>query len=39
MNEAWREMFGPDLPARATVRTDLVVPDGLVEIMVVAVKP
>jgi 2-iminobutanoate/2-iminopropanoate deaminase len=38
MNAAWRDAFGADVPARATVRTGLVVPDGLVEIMVVAVK-
>ena len=38
MNEAYREIFARDFPARATVRAGLVAPDGLVEIMFVAVK-
>ena len=38
MNEAYREVFTKDYPARATVETGLVNPDGLVEIMLVAVK-
>jgi 2-iminobutanoate/2-iminopropanoate deaminase len=37
MNTAYREFFGPAFPARTTVVTPLVVPDGLVEIMVTAV--
>ena len=39
MNEAWREVFGTQFPARATVVTDLVAPDGLVEIMITAARP
>ena len=39
MNEAWREVFATQLPARATVVTGLVAPDGLVEIMVTAARP
>lgn len=39
MNVAYRELFGPDFPARTTVVTPLVVPDGLVEIMATAVVP
>jgi aminoacrylate peracid reductase len=36
MNDAYRSFFGSGFPARATVRSGLVAPDGLVEIMVVA---
>jgi len=35
----WREVFATQLPARATVVTGLVAPDGLVEIMVTAARP
>ena len=38
MNEAYRTIFTKDFPTRATVGTDLVVADGLLEIMFVAVK-
>jgi len=38
MNEAYRETFTREFPARATVETGLVAPDGLVEIMFTAVK-
>jgi len=38
MNAAWREVFKTSPPARATVRTGLVAPDGVVEIMLTAVK-
>lgn len=38
MNQAYREVFRADPPARATVRVGLVNPAGLVEIMVTAVK-
>jgi reactive intermediate/imine deaminase len=38
MNDPYRAFFTKDFPARATVRADLVAPDGLVEIMVVAAK-
>lgn len=38
MNEAYREIFTKDFPARATVETGLVAQDGLVEIMFTAVK-
>lgn len=38
MNDAYRAFFAKDFPARATVRVDLVAPDGLVEIMVTAAK-
>jgi 2-iminobutanoate/2-iminopropanoate deaminase len=38
MNTAYRAAIGKDFPARATVRTGLVGPDGLVEIMFVASK-
>ena len=38
MNEAYREVLPRDFPARATVRTGLVAPDGLVEIMLTAAK-
>src|SRR5207253_1760756 len=37
MNAAYREFFGAEFPARATVGTGLVAPDGLVEIMMTAV--
>jgi reactive intermediate/imine deaminase len=37
MNGQYRQFFGSDFPARATVVTPLVAPDGLVEIMVTAV--
>jgi reactive intermediate/imine deaminase len=39
MNQEYRAFFGRDFPARATVGTGLVAPDGLVEIMVTAVRP
>jgi aminoacrylate peracid reductase len=38
MNEAYREIFPRDFPARATIGTSLVAPDGLVEIMFTAAK-
>lgn len=38
MNGAYREIFKADFPARATVQSGLVAPDGLVEIMFTAVK-
>jgi len=38
MNDAYRAFFGKDFPARATVGAGLFDPDGLVEIMVTAVK-
>jgi enamine deaminase RidA (YjgF/YER057c/UK114 family) len=38
MNAGYRTVFTKDFPARATVRTGLVAPDGLVEIMFTAVK-
>ncbi|MBL8205569.1 MAG: hypothetical protein JNM09_15140 [Blastocatellia bacterium] len=38
MNEVYRPQFSKDFPARATVITDLVNADGLVEIMLTAVK-
>jgi 2-iminobutanoate/2-iminopropanoate deaminase len=38
MNTAYREVFGKAPPARATVEAGLVAPDGLVEIMMTAVK-
>lgn len=38
MNRGYRSIFTKDFPARATVRTGLVSPDGLVEIMFVAAK-
>ena len=38
MNRGYRTVFTKDFPARATVRTGLVAPDGLVEIMFVAAK-
>ena len=39
MNDVYRGFFQRDFPARATVQTGLVAPDGLVEIMMTAVKP
>lgn len=39
MNEVYRGFFARDFPARATVESGLVAADGLVEIMVTAVKP
>jgi 2-iminobutanoate/2-iminopropanoate deaminase len=39
MNREYRAFFGKDFPARATVVTPLVAPDGLVEIMTTAVLP
>ena len=39
MNEVWRPYFKAGLPSRAAVRTGLVAPDGIIEIMVTAVKP
>jgi len=36
MNDAYRAFFGRDFSARTTIRSGLVVPDGLVEILVVA---
>lgn len=39
MNQQYRGFFERDFPARATVGTGLVAPDGLVEIMMTAVKP
>lgn len=38
MNEAYRAVLAKDFPARATVGTGLVSPDGLVEIMFTAAK-
>jgi reactive intermediate/imine deaminase len=38
MNEGYRETFSREFPARATIETGLVAPDGLVEIMFTAVK-
>ena len=38
MNTAYREVFPKAFPARATVEAGLVAPDGLVEIMMTAVK-
>lgn len=38
MNAGYRATFTKDFPARATVETGLVAPDGLVEIMFTAVK-
>jgi enamine deaminase RidA (YjgF/YER057c/UK114 family) len=38
MNAAYREPFGDNPPARATVEAGLVAPDGLVEIMMTAAK-
>jgi aminoacrylate peracid reductase len=38
MNQAYREVLPRDFPARTTVGTGLVVPEGLVEVMLTAVK-
>ena len=38
MNDAYRAAMSPPFPARATVETALVVPDGLVEIAMTAVR-
>jgi 2-iminobutanoate/2-iminopropanoate deaminase len=38
MNEAYRPFFTRGFPARATVEAGLVSPDGLVEIMMTAVR-
>jgi len=38
MNEAYRETFAKDFPARTTVGIEIVIPDPLVEIMLTAVK-
>jgi enamine deaminase RidA (YjgF/YER057c/UK114 family) len=38
MNEAYRSALAPPYPARATIEAGLVAPDGLVEIMMTAVK-
>jgi len=39
MNDQYRAFFGKDFPARTTVATPLIAPDGLVEIMMTAVLP
>jgi aminoacrylate peracid reductase len=39
MNTEYRAFFGKDFPARTTVQSGLVAPDGQVEIMMTAVKP
>ena len=39
MNDAYRAFFERSFPARSTVGVGLVAPDGLVEIMLTAVKP
>jgi reactive intermediate/imine deaminase len=39
MNSEYRTFFGSEFPARTTVQAGLVAPDGLVEIMMTAVKP
>jgi 2-iminobutanoate/2-iminopropanoate deaminase len=39
MNEAYLGALAPPFPARTTVQAPLVAPDGLVEVMVTAVKP
>jgi 2-iminobutanoate/2-iminopropanoate deaminase len=38
MNEAYRETFTKDFPARTTVGIEIVIPDPLVEIMLTVVK-
>lgn len=38
MNEAYREAFAKDFPARTVVVTEIVIPDPLVEIMLTAVR-
>jgi reactive intermediate/imine deaminase len=39
MNDVYKGFFERGFPARATIQTGLVAPEGLVEIMVTAVKP
>jgi reactive intermediate/imine deaminase len=39
MNREYRTFFGGAFPARTTVQAGLVAPDGLIEIMMTAVKP
>jgi aminoacrylate peracid reductase len=39
MNTEYRAFFGKDFPARTTVQSGLLAPDGVVEIMMTAVKP
>jgi enamine deaminase RidA (YjgF/YER057c/UK114 family) len=39
MNTEYRAFFGKEFPARTTVKSGLVAADGLVEIMMIAVKP
>ena len=39
MNDAYRAFFKEGFPARATVASGLFAPDGLVEIMMTAVRP
>jgi enamine deaminase RidA (YjgF/YER057c/UK114 family) len=39
MNDAYRAFFKESFPARATVASGLFAPDGLVEIMMTAVRP
>jgi 2-iminobutanoate/2-iminopropanoate deaminase len=39
MNSEYRTFFGREFPARTTVQAGLVAPDGLIEIMMTAVKP
>lgn len=38
-DEVWQECFGDHKPARATVKTDLVYPELLVEVQAIAVHP
>jgi 2-iminobutanoate/2-iminopropanoate deaminase len=38
MNQAYREIFAKDFPARTTVMVEIVIPDPLVEIMLTAVR-
>lgn len=38
MNTAYRDTFPKDFPARATIKTGLVAPEGMVEMMFLAVK-
>ena len=39
MNDAYRAFLPEGFPARATVQSGLFAPDGVVEIMMTAVKP
>lgn len=39
MNSEYRTFFGKNFPARTTVQSGLMAPEGLVEIMMIAVKP